>query len=69
MELKNLNIYQRLRDFSVPNTVLDSIFSNVDEIATLQNAWEELGKLGHSNDEIAQLIARTIIEELDDDLV
>ena len=69
MELKNLNIYQRLRDFSVPNTVLDSIFSNVDEIATLQMAWEELGKLGHSNDEIAQLIARTIIEELDDDLV
>ena len=69
MELKNLNIYQRLRDFSVPNTVLDSIFSNVDEIETLQNAWEELGKLGHSNDEIAQLIARTIIEELDDDLV
>ena len=69
MELKNLNIYQRLRDFSVPNTVLDSIFSNVNEIATLQKAWEELGKLGHSNDEIAQLIARTIIEELDDDLV
>ena len=69
MELKNLNIYQRLRDFSVPNTVLDSIFSNVDEIATLQQAWEELGKLGHSNDEIAQLIAKTIIEELDDDLV
>ena len=69
MELKNLNIYQRLRDFSVPNTVLDSIFSNVDEIATLQKVWEELGKLGHSNDEIAQLIARTIIEELDDDLV
>ena len=69
MELKNLNIYQRLRDFSVPNTVLDSIFSNVDEIATLQKAWEELGKLGHNSDEIAQLIARTIIEELDDDLV
>ena len=69
MELKNLNIYQRLRDFSVPNTVLDSIFSNVDEIATLQKAWEGLGKLGHSNDEIAQLIAKTIIEELDDDLV
>ena len=69
MELKNLNIYQRLRDFSVPNTVLDSIFSNVDEIATLQKAWEELGKLGHNSDEIAQLIARTIIDELDDDLV
>ena len=69
MELKNLNIYQRLRDFSVPNTVLDSIFSNVDEIATLQKAWEGLEKLGHSNDEIAQLIAKTIIEELDDDLV
>ena len=69
MELKNLNIYQRLRDFSVPNTVLDSIFSNVDEIATLQKAWEELGKLGHNSDEIAQLIARKIIEELDDDLV
>ena len=69
MELKNLNIYQRLRDFSVPNTVLDSIFSNEDEIATLQKAWEDLGELGHNSDEIAQLIARTIIEELDDDLV
>ena len=69
MELKNLNIYQRLRDFSVPNTVLDSIFSNEDEIATLQKAWEDLGKLGHNSDEIAQLIARTIIKELDDDLV
>ena len=69
MELKNLNIYQRLRDFSVPNTVLDSIFSNVDEIATLQKAWEDLGELGHNSDEIAQLIAKTIIEELDDDLV
>ena len=69
MELKNLNIYQRLRDFSVPNTVLDSIFSNEDEIATLQKAWEELRELGHNSDEIAQLIAKTIIEELDDDLV
>ena len=69
MELKNLNIYQRLRDFSVPNTVLDSIFSNGDEIATLQKAWEELGELGHNSDEIAQLIAKTIIKELDDDLV
>ena len=69
MELKNLNIYQRLRDFSVPNTVLDSIFSNVDDSATLQKAWEELGKLVHSNDEIAQWSAKTIIEELDDDLV
>ena len=69
MELKNLNIYQRLRDFSVPNTVLDSIFSNEDEISTLQKAWEDLGELGHNSDEIAQLIARTIIEELDDDLV
>ena len=69
MELKNLNIYQRLRDFSVPYTLLDSIFSNEDEIATLQKAWEELCELGHNSDEIAQLIARTIIEELDDDLV
>ena len=69
MELKNLNIYQRLRDFSVPNTVLDSIFSNEDEIATLHKAWEELGELGHNSDEIAQLIAKTIIEELDDGLV
>ena len=49
--------------------MLDSIFSNEDEIATLQKAWKELGKLGHSSDEIAQLIAKTIIEELDDDLV
>ena len=69
MELKNLNIYQRLRDFSVPNTVLDSIFSNEDEIKTLQRAWEELGKLGHSSDEIAQLITKTIIEKLDDDII
>ena len=49
--------------------MLDSIFSNEDEIATLQKAWEELGRLGHNSDEIAKLIAKTIIEELDDDLV
>ena len=64
MEIKNLNMYQRLRDFDVPATVLDEIFSNKEDLATLKNAWEDLSKEELNHDEIARSIAKVILEEL-----
>ena len=36
MNVERLNIYKRLRDFKVPSTILDNIFSEEDDI-TIQN--------------------------------
>ena len=69
MEIKNLNMYQRLRDFDVPATVLDEIFSNKEDLATLKNAWEDLSKEELNHDEIARSIAKVILEELGEDFI
>ncbi|MFQ6606870.1 MAG: hypothetical protein ACE5DP_04400 [Fidelibacterota bacterium] len=64
MDLTRLNIYQRLRDFDVPAAVLDEIFSRKEDLAVLENAWNELEATGLTNDAIAQEIAQLIFHEL-----
>ena len=69
MEIKTLNMYQRLRDFNVPSAVLDEIFANKDDLYTMTKSWKALGKEGLRDDEVAESIAKVIIEELGDDFI
>jgi len=69
MDITNLNMYQRLRDFKVPVTVVDEIFSNEDDLATLTKSWKELESQGMTGDEIAEEVSKIILEELGDDIV
>ena len=64
MELKKLNMYQRLRDFKVPAVFLDEIFNNDKDLDTLSVAWKTLKSSGLSDDNTAQEIA-SIIFDLD----
>ena len=64
MELKKLNMYQRLRDFEVPAVFLDEIFNNDKDLDTLSIAWKTLKSSGLSDDNTAQEIA-SIIFDLD----
>ena len=64
MELKKLNMYQRLRDFEVPAVFLDEIFNNDKDLDTLSVAWKTLKSSGLSDDDTAQKIA-SIIFDLD----
>ena len=69
MEMKNINMYQRLRDFNVPVMVLDEIFSNEKDLKTLEKSWKDLVKDGLKNDEVAESIAKVMLEELGDDFI
>lgn len=64
MELKKLNMYQRLRDFEFPAVFLDEIFNNDKDLDTLSVAWKTLKSSGLSDDNTAQEIA-SIIFDLD----
>ena len=64
MELKKINMYQRLRDFEVPAVFLDEIFNNDKDLDTLSVAWKTLKSSGLSDDNTAQEIA-SIIFDLD----
>lgn len=69
MKMTNLNMYQRLRDFRVPAVVLDEIFSNKDDIATLGKSWDELTSRGMNGDEIAEEMANIILGELGENFI
>ena len=69
MEMKNLNMYQRLRDFDVPAVVLDEIFSNKEDLVTLKKPWQDLSTEEMNHDEVAKSIARVILEELGEDFI
>ena len=69
MEIKKINIFQRLRDFNVPSIVLDEIFSNEKDLETMEKSWEELKSKGMKDDEIAEAISKIIIDELGDDFI
>ncbi len=69
MEIQNLNMYQRLRDFNVPAVVLDEIFANADDLSTMTESWQSLGKEGLNDDEVAESIAKVIIDELGDEFI
>ena len=65
MDLVKLNMYQRLRDFEVPSSILDEIFVNEGDLEVLESNWKELENNGMSGDEIAAEIAKMIFEQLD----
>ena len=65
MELIYLNMYQRLRDFNVPATVLDEIFDNKEDLNKLSTAWKALKSDGFSDDETAEEIAKIFFKELE----
>ena len=69
MEIKNLNMYQRLRDFNIPAIVLDEIFSNDDDLKTLEKSWKDLIKDGLNNDEVAESIGNVILDELGEEFI
>ena len=69
MKASNLNIYQRLRDFNIPAAVLDEIFSNKDDLATLIKSWNELKEQKLKDDQIAQAVSKIILKELGDDFL
>jgi len=67
MDVTRLNIYKRLRDFKVPSSVLDEIFSNDKDLKILEDAFSALVDDGFSEDESAENISKLILKELDID--
>ena len=65
MDVERLNIYKRLRDFKVPSTVLDNIFSEENDIKILENAFSALVEDGFKEDDAAEEISKMIFKELD----
>ena len=64
MDANRVNVYNRLRDFGVPSTVLDNIFKDNSDAQVLINAFEALLEDGHSEDESAKEISEMIFKEL-----
>ena len=62
-------MYQRLRDFNVPAAVLDEIFSNENDLKTMEKSWLELKESGMKDDEIAASISIIIIDEIGDEFI
>ena len=58
-------MYQRLRDFNVPATVLDEIFDNKEDLNKLSTAWKALKSDEFSDDETAEEIAKIFFKELE----
>ena len=69
MDIENLNMYQRLRDFNIHAIVLDEIFANKKDLETLKSSWEDLRKDGLNDDEISESISKVILEELGNDFI
>ena len=69
MEIRKINMFQRLRDFNVPSVVLDEIFSNKKDLKTMEKSWEELKSKGMKDDEIAEAISKIITDELGDEFI
>ena len=64
MDVERINIYRRLRDFKVPATVLDNIFSSDKDSMVLINAFRSLKKDGYQEDQAANEISKMIFKEL-----
>ena len=62
-------MYQRLRDFNVPAAVLDEIFSNENDLKTMEKSWLELKESGMKDEEIAASISKIIIDEIGDEFI
>ena len=64
MEIEKLNIYKRLRDFNVPTSILDDIFSDEQDLDVLIKGWNNLQKAGFKEVEIAGKISKLIFKEI-----
>ena len=64
MDVERINIYRRLRDFKVPATVLDNIFSSDKDSLVLVEAFRSLIKGGYKGDQAADEISKMIFKEL-----
>ena len=64
MDVERINIFRRLRDFKVPVTVLDNIFSSDKDSMVLIKAFRSLIKDGYKQDQAAYEIAKMIFKEL-----
>tara|TARA_B100000929_G_scaffold111026_1_gene87934 strand:+ start:250 stop:528 length:279 start_codon:yes stop_codon:yes gene_type:complete len=69
MEIKKINMFQRLKDFNVPVAVLDEIFSKDKDLKTMEKSWAELESNGMKHDEIAEAISKIILDELGDEFI
>ena len=67
MDVQRINIYERLRDFKVPSSVLDDIFSNEKDLSVLEDAFSALIDDGFSEDSASEEISKMIFKELDID--
>ena len=67
MNIARLNIYKRLRDFKVPSSILDEIFSNDKDLKILEDSFSALVDDGFTEDESAENISEMIFKELDID--
>ena len=67
MNIDRLNLYKRLRDFRVPNTILDNIFSEENDMKILEEAFQSLLDENYTKDEAAEKIAKIIFKDLDVD--
>ena len=65
MNVERLNIYRRLRDFKVPATVLDDIFSSEKDSLVLVEAFRALKKDGFKDDQAADEISKMIFKEIE----
>ena len=65
MDVERLNIYRRLRDFKVPATVLDDIFSSEKDSLVLVEAFRSLKKDGFTDDQAADEISKMIFKEIE----
>ncbi len=65
MDMARFNIYERLRDFKVPSTVLDKIFLEKKDAQILIDAFSALIEDGYSEDDAAREISKMIFKELD----
>jgi hypothetical protein len=65
MNVERLNIYRRLRDFKVPATVLDDIFSSEKDSLVLVEAFRALKKDGFKDDQAANEISKMIFKEIE----
>ena len=50
MDIERYNVYEHLRDFKVPATVLDNIFSTEGDWHMLMGAWNALIQDGYFQD-------------------
>ena len=64
MEIEKLNIYNCLRDFNVPATILDEIFANEKDLNILINSWRDLKNIGLRHDEIADKVSKLIKSDI-----